>query len=692
MLRSGDNFFNFYNHDFIRVAVGIPPVRVADPEFNALQTIELVRAAAGHSAVLVLFPELGLSAYTCDDLFHQRALLEGCHNGLGKILEATCDLRLVAVVGCPLAFDHLLYNCAVVIHQGRILGVVPKTYLPNYREFYEARQFNSGEAALRDVVELCGQRDIPFGSQILFACNSQPLFTFHVEICEDLWVPIPPSTEAALAGATVLLNLSASNITVSKAGYRRQLVSSQSARCLAAYLYSAAGAGESSTDLAWDGHALIAENGNLVAESERFKDPPQLLCSELDLERLSQERMRQTSFGQAVRREAGRRQFRTVGFALPLPHQGRLLLERRYDRFPYVPADPHGRDERCAEVYEIQVQGLMTRLRATGLRHVVIGISGGIDSTQALLVCAQAMDRLGYPRQHVIAYTMPGFATSTRTLEQSRRLMANIGCESHELDIRPAAHQMLADIGHPYSNGSETFDVTFENVQAGERTSHLFRLANLHDALVVGTGDLSELALGWCTYGVGDHMSHYAVNASVPKTLIQHVIRWVAEIERFGAETSATLRAILATEISPELVPGKAGAIQATESLIGPYELQDFNLYYTLRYGFTPSKIAFLSYCAWHDRSREPWPDIPVDQRHEYDLAQIKIHLNTFLLRFFKLSQFKRSCIPNAPKVGSGGSLSPRGDYRAPSDSEATAWLAELESVPDSDLPEIAAS
>jgi NAD+ synthase (glutamine-hydrolysing) len=686
MVRSGENFFNLYNHDFIRVAVGIPSVRVADPEFNAQQTIDLIEAAARRRAVLVLFPELGLSAYTCDDLFHQRAILEACRDGLRKVLDVSRNLPVVAVVGCPLAFDHLLYNCAVVIQGGQILGVVPKTYLPNYREFYEARQFNSGETALHDSVELCGQRDIPFGSQILFACNGQQLFTFHIEICEDLWVPIAPSTTAALAGATVLLNLSASNVTVSKAGYRRQLVSSQSARCLAAYVYSAAGAGESTTDLAWDGHALIAENGNLVAESQRFKDPPQLICSEIDLERLSQERMRQTSFGQAVRREAARtRGFRKVDFNLSLPVHDHLLLERRYERFPYVPADTAGREERCAEVYEIQVQGLITRLRATALRHVVIGISGGIDSTQALLVCAQAMDRLGYPRKHVIAYTMPGFATSARTLEQARRLMSNIGCDPHELDIRPAAHQMLADIGHPYSKGSEAFDVTFENVQAGERTSHLFRLANLQDALVVGTGDLSELALGWCTYGVGDHMSHYAINASVPKTLIQHVIRWVAETERFGTETSATLQDILATEISPELVPGKAGAIQATESLIGPYELQDFNLYYTVRFGFTPSKIAFLAYCSWHDRSREPWPDIPADKRHEYNLAEIKTHLRTFLLRFFKLSQFKRSCIPNAPKVGSGGSLSPRGDYRAPSDTEATAWLAELESVPDGD-------
>jgi len=568
-VKPGQQFFNFFNHDFIRVAVGTPTVRVADPVYNAAQTVELMEKASADPAAIALFPELGLSAYSCEDLFHQKALLDASIEALQTVVNASKGSRLLSVVGFPLRVHHLLFNCAAIICGGTILGVIPKTYLPNYREFYEARQFNSGEAALHDTVELCGQLDIPFGSRIVFACNSQPLLSFHVEICEDVWVPIPPSSDAALAGATVLLNLSASNITVSKAGYRRQLVSSQSARCLAAYLYSAAGAGESTTDLAWDGHALIAENGNLVAESQRFKDPPQLICSEIDLERLSQERMRQTSFGQAVRREVARaRDFRTVGFELAFPQRERLLLERRYERFPYVPADPLGREERCAEVYEIQVQGLVTRLRATGLRRVVIGISGGIDSTQALLVCAQAMDRLGYPRKHVLAYTMPGFATSTRTLEQARRLMSSIGCEPHELDIRPAASQMLSDIGHPYSNGNEAFDVTFENVQAGERTSYLFRLANLHDALVVGTGDLSELALGWCTYGVGDHMSHYAVNASVPKTLIQYIIRWVARSQRLGAEVSQTLIDVLGTDISPELIPAleTEDAIQSSEA------------------------------------------------------------------------------------------------------------------------------
>ena len=683
-MRQGDNFFNLYSHDFVRVAVGVPAVRVADPAFNADQTITLMREAAGRKSLLALFPELGLSAYSCDDLFHQRALLDGCRAGLAKIVEASVALPLIAVVGVPLEVDHLLFNCAVVVGRGRILGVVPKTYLPNYREFYEARQFNSGEGAVSDAIALCGQRDIPFGSRLLFQHDEQPLFTFHAEICEDLWVPIPPSSHAALAGATVLLNLSASNITIGKAAYRRELVLSQSARCLAAYLYSAAGPGESTTDLAWDGHALIAENGNLIGESVRFQATPQLVCADVDLERLTQERMRQTTFGQAVRRarqEIG--EFRTVVFSTPLPRGERLLLDRQYERFPYVPADPAGRGDRCSEVYEIQVQGLVSRLRATGIQRVVIGVSGGIDSTQALLVCAQAIDRLGYPRRNVRAYTMPGFATSDRTLAHARRLMAAIGCEAHEIDIRPAALQMLKDIGHPYSAGRELYDVTFENVQAGERTNLLFRLANLSDALVVGTGDLSELALGWCTYGVGDQMSHYAVNASVPKTLIQHVIRWVADNDRFGREASMVLREILATEISPELVPGSNGAIQATEAIIGPYELQDFNLYYTLRFGYPPPKIAFLAYCAWRDRALGRWPDIPAEGRHEYTLTQIKSHLRTFLWRFFKLSQFKRTCIPNAPKVGSGGSLSPRGDYRAPSDSEATVWMDQLELIPD---------
>lgn len=685
-MERGQDFFNAYNHDFVRVAVAVPPVQVADPVYNAAQTMELMQQAAAERAVLALFPELGLSAYSNDDLFHQRALLDAAQEGLRRVLELSERLPLVTVVGLPLQVQHVLFNCAAVVHRGRVLGVVPKTYLPNYREFYEARYFASGDVARQTSVELAGQV-VPFGSRLLFKAVDQPKFTFHVEICEDVWVPIPPSTYAALAGATVLLNLSASNVTIAKADYRRDLVSGQSARCLAAYLYSAAGPGESTTDLAWDGHALAAEVGHILAESRRFPYQGQLITADLDLERISQERMRQNTFGQSVQRDGPPADaFRTIPFDVQLPRSGELLVSaERYQRFPYVPGDPARRDERCAEVYEIQVQGLTKRLRFTGIEKPVIGISGGLDSTHALLVCAQAMDRLGYPRSNILAYTMPGFATGERTLSQARELMRAVGCTANELDIRPACLQMLKDIGHPFARGEPVYDTTFENVQAGERTSHLFRLANLYKGLVVGTGDLSELALGWCTYGVGDHMSHYAVNASVPKTLIQYIIRWVAQSHRLGSEVSDTLLDVLGTEISPELIPALEGGdgIQSSEAIIGPYELQDFNLYYTLRFGYAPSRVAFLAYCAWHAREQGVWPDISPEHRRQYSIGDIKRHLGTFLYRFFQLSQFKRSAIPNAPKVGSGGSLSPRGDYRAPSDSEAAAWLADLELVPN---------
>ena len=671
-MKPGAEFFNLYNHDLLRLAVAIPAVRVADPEFNARETIALLREAHARRAALVLFPELGLSAYSCEDLFHQRALLDASTAALGAVLEASAAWPLAAVVGLPVAADGRLYNCGVVIHRGRVLGVVPKTYLPNYREYYEARQFTPADAALRPTIDLAGQRDVPFGTRLLFRLSEQPLAVFHVEVCEDLWVPIPPSTYAALAGATVLLNLSASNITVAKADYRRELVGGQSARCLAAYAYSAAGPGESTTDLAWDGHALVYENGTRLAESVRFAHRPQLIVADVDLERLVQERMRQTTFGDSVRRHhAELAGFRTVEVDVTLPRTERLLPERQWERFPYVPADPLRRDERCQEVYEIQVQGLVKRLEATGINRVVIGVSGGLDSTQALLVCAQAMDVLGRPRTDILGYTMPGFATSARTLKQAHRLMQAVGCRAEELDIRPACLAMLRALGHPAAEGRPVYDVTFENVQAGERTSHLFRLANFHRALVVGTSDLSELALGWTTYGVGDHMAHYAVNASVPKTLIQHLVRWVADTGRLGPETSEVLREILATRISPELVPAaddEDGPAQASEAVVGPYELQDFTLYYTLRYGYAPTKVAFLQYCAWRER---------------YGIGEIRRWLGVFLERFFKFSQFKRSALPNAPKVGSGGSLSPRGDWRAPSDSEAAPWLAQLALVPE---------
>jgi NAD+ synthase (glutamine-hydrolysing) len=680
------SFLNLYRHNFARVAICIPEVRVADPAFNADKSVALLEAAGRRRAILALFPELGVSAYSCEDLFHQQALLDGTLAALGRIVAASREIPVIAVVGVPLVVDSLLFNCAVVVHGGRILGVTPKTYLPNYREFYELRQFTPGDVASRATIDLLGQKDVPFGWRLVFQLENQPLFAFHAEICEDLWTPIPPSSYAALAGATVLLNLSASNIIVGKDGYRRELGSNQSARCLAAYLYSAAGFGESTTDLAWDGHGFVYENGSLLAESDRFAYGSQLVAADIDLDRIAQDRMRQNSFGESIRRHAHEvSQFRTVRFTAELPGDRELALERRYERFPYVPSDPATRDARCQEVYDIQVHGLVKRLKSMGAERVVIGISGGLDSTQALIVCARAMDVMGLPRANILAYTMPGFATSGRTLDQARRLMKTVGATASEIDIRPACLQMLKDIGHPYARGEKVYDVTFENVQAGERTSHLFRLANLHRAPVVGTSDLSELALGWSTYGVGDHMSHYHVNASVPKTLVQYLVRYVARTGQLGADASKVLMDVLDTAISPELVPGSNGSQpgQTSESVVGPYELQDFHLYYTLRFGYLPQKVAFLAWHAWRDRTRGTWPDIPQAGRNEYPLAEIKRWLRVFAHRFFQLSQYKRSAIPNAPKVGSGGSLSPRSDWRAPSDGEAAAWLAAVDEIPE---------
>jgi NAD+ synthase (glutamine-hydrolysing) len=680
------SFASIYRHGFVRVAACVPEVRIADPAANASHTLELASDAARRGAVLAVFPELGLSAYSLDDLAQQDALLDGVERALARLLADGRDLAPVLVVGAPLRFEGKLFNCAVVLHRGRVLGVAPKTYLPNYREFYEKRQYASARHALGREIWLAGQR-APFGNDLVFEAANLDGFALHVEVCEDLWVPVPPSTWAALAGATVLANLSASNITIGKAEYRKSLCAGQSAKCVAAYLYTAAGPGESSTDLAWDGHALIYENGELLQESERFAARPQVILADVDLDRLRQDRMRLSSFHDTALDHRDRlAALRRIPLQLEIPAAADRLL-RAVPRFPFVPADPATRDQRCYEAYSIQVQGLAQRLRATGIERAVIGISGGLDSTQALLVTVGAMDLLGRSRDHVLAYTMPGFATSERTLANARRLMRALGVKSGEIDIRPSCLQMLRDIGHPFAEGHPLYDVTFENVQAGERTSHLFRLANRHGALVVGTGDLSELALGWCTYGVGDQMSHYNVNASVPKTLIRHLIRWLIAARRVDAETAAVLADILATPVSPELVPpgGAAQPTQRTEDVIGPFELQDFNLYFTTRFGFRPSKVAYLAWQAWGDASRGIWPDfIPESERRAYDLATIRRWLEVFLVRFFQQSQFKRSAMPNAPKVGSGGSLSPRGDWRAPSDAGADVWLEELRrNVPD---------
>ena len=678
-------FYNLYNHGFIKVAVCIPEVKVADTKFNAARTVELAKKAAENNAIFALFPELGISAYSNEDLFHQDALLQSVLDSLKYIIDATKDLNLIMVVGAPLQVDSLLFNCGLVLYGGEILGIAVKSYLPNYREFYEGRQFSPAEEALSETVDLCGQENIPFGANIIFDVKNIKHLKFFLEICEDVWVPVPPSSFAAMAGAAVIGNLSASNITMTKSEYRHSLASNQSARCVSAYLYAAAGPGESTTDLAWDGHAMIYENGNLLAESMRFSQEPQIAYADLDMDRLAQDRMRLTSFGQNARtHRAILENFRKVSFSVKIPGD-RILLTREYPRFPYIPSDPAKRDERCYEAYNIQVQGLTKRLKSSGIRNVVIGISGGLDSTHALIVAAGSVDLLNLPRSSIMAYTMPGFATTNKTYTNAVRLMKALGVEANEIDIKDSCMQMFKDIGHPFTEGKELYDITFENVQAGERTSHLFRIANLREALVIGTGDLSELALGWCTYGVGDHMSHYNVNVSVPKTLIQYLIRWVALSGQFDRETSKILIDILETEISPELVPGKNGdqPAQKTESVIGPFELQDFNNFYITRFGYLPTKIAFMEYCAWKDKKKGSWPDMPEYRKKEYTIGEIKHWLQVYLFRFFKISQFKRSCIPNGPKVGSGGSLSPRGDYRAPSDSEATVWLENAEKIPE---------
>ena len=680
-------FFNLYQQGFIRTAVCIPEVRVADISFNTKKTIELARKAARQKATIAIFPELGLTAYSNEDLFHQNALLRSASDALVTIKKATAKLNLVIVCGAPLQVDCRLFNCAVMFYHGKILGVAVKSYLPNYREYYEARQFSPASAALSSTIALADQKDIPFGANLIFRAANVNNLQLFFEICEDVWVPIPPSSFAAMAGATVIGNLSASNITIGKSEYRHQLAANQSARCVSAYLYAAAGFGESTTDLAWDGHAMIYENGNLLSESERFSTSAQIIFGDIDLDRLAQDRMRLTTFGQNATDHKNRlSEFRYVEFEMDCP-QGRLLPDREFPRFPYIPADPGKRDQRCYEAYNIQVQGLAKRLKASGIPNLVIGVSGGLDSTHALIVAARTMDLLGLSRNHVKAYTMPAFGTSSKTYRNAINLMNALGVEANEIDIKPACIQMLKDIGHPFTRGKKVYDIAFENVQAGQRSAHLFRLANMNNALVVGTGDLSELALGWSTYGIGDHMSHYNVNASVPKTLIQYLIRWVAQTHQFSEEVSEILLAVLETEISPELIPGEKDnqPLQKTEATIGPYELQDFNNFYITRFGYLPTKVAFLAYIAWRDKTKGSWPDVPLEKQNSYSLAEIKKWLHVYLYRFFKTSQYKRSCVPNSPKVGSGGSLSPRGDWRAPSDSEANVWLANWEEIPDKD-------
>ncbi|WP_178389210.1 NAD(+) synthase [Actinomyces naeslundii] len=713
-------FLSAYDQGFARVAAVTLPVVPVDPAANAAAIIEQARALADGGVCLAAFPELCLTGYAIDDLLLSDVLLSDVLTAIETLRAASADLLTALVVGAPLRLGDRLYNCALVIQGGRVRGVAPKSYLPTYREFYEKRHFAPGDALPVGVesIELPGVRSgsdgaepvarVPFGANLLFEVDDVPGLTFHVEVCEDMWVPVPPSSLAALAGATVLVNISGSPITVGRAEDRELLARSSSARGLAAYVYAAAGQGESSTDLAWDGQTLVYENGELLGSTERFPDGPRATVVDVDIEGMRAERLRQGTFADNARTlsapVAGSptaattftdpAAFRRIGICaadLAAPRTD-IGLRRRVDRFPFVPDDPARLAQDCYEAYNIQVAALVQRLGAIGNPKIVIGVSGGLDSTHALIVAARAMDRLGRPRSDIHAITMPGFATSAGTRRNAEDLAVGLGCTFEELDIRATATQMLTEMGHPYGEYARTgvlpdgaderdlYDVTFENVQAGLRTDFLFRIANHRGGIVLGTGDLSELALGWCTFGVGDQMAHYGVNAGIPKTLIQHLIRWVVAEKLFDDAVGRTLLSILDTEISPELVPAEAGgAIQSTQAKIGPYALQDFTLWHVLRRGSRPSRIAFLAHKAWSDVDSGEWPEgLPPTEKVAYDLPEIRRWLELFHRRFFS-NQFKRSTLPNGPKVVAGGSLSPRGDWRMPSDAAATAWLDELE-------------
>ncbi|WP_315066378.1 NAD(+) synthase [Actinomyces oris] len=725
-------FLSAYDQGFARVAAVTLPVVPVDPAANAAAIIEQARTLAEDGVCLAAFPELCLTGYAIDDLLLSDVLLSDVLAAIETLRAASADLLTALVVGAPLRLGDRLYNCALVIQGGRVRGVAPKSYLPTYREFYEKRHFAPGDALPAGVesIELPGVHGgsdgaertesadgsgcpetaarVPFGANLLFEVADVPGLTFHVEVCEDMWVPVPPSSLAALAGATVLVNLSGSPITVGRAEDRELLARSSSARGLAAYVYAAAGQGESSTDLAWDGQTLVYENGELLGTTERFPDGPRATVVDVDIEGLRAERLRQGTFADNARTlsspvagapapattftdPAAFRRIRISAADLAAPRTD-IGLRRRVDRFPFVPDDPARLAQDCYEAYNIQVAALVQRLGAIGNPKIVIGVSGGLDSTHALIVAARAMDRLGRPRSDIHAITMPGFATSAGTRRNAEDLAVGLGCTFEELDIRATATQMLTEMGHPYGEYARTgalpdgaserdlYDVTFENVQAGLRTDFLFRIANHRGGIVLGTGDLSELALGWCTFGVGDQMAHYGVNAGIPKTLIQHLIRWVVAEELFDDAVGRTLLSILDTEISPELVPAEAGgAIQSTQAKIGPYALQDFTLWHVLRRGSRPSRIAFLAHKAWADAQSGDWPEgLPSSEKVAYDLPEIRRWLELFHRRFFT-NQFKRSTLPNGPKVVAGGSLSPRGDWRMPSDAAATAWLAELE-------------
>ena len=631
---------------FVRVAAAIPKLRVADCAFNALKINELIVKAAAQNVEIICFPELCITAYTCADLFFQKQLLDEAEEALAKLVDETAELNILSIVGMPVRKNNQLFNAAVVFGRGEILGVIPKINLPNNNEFYEKRWFASGNIVTAGYIQLSGQ-ETNFGTNYYFRTND---FTFGIEVCEDLWMPVPPSSHLAIQGAEILFNLSASNELIAKHIYRQQLVEQQSARCIAGYVYTSAGHGESTTDLVFSGNTLIVENGKVLAKGERFSFEPQLTISEIDIERLRADRMRNTNFFNEREEDA---YFEIdCTYNDPVAENKNFKLIRAIDQHPFVPP-VNVRDESCHEIFSIQVGGIAKRWQHTHSEHLIIGISGGLDSTLALLVCVKTADKLGYDRKRILGVTMPGFGTTDRTYNNAIDLMKALGITLMEINIKEACLQHFKDIGH----NPEVHDVTYENVQARERTQILMDLANKHNGLVVGTGDLSESALGWSTYN-GDHMSMYAVNSGVPKTLVRYLVGWAAH--QLDEQSEKILTDILDTPVSPELLPyDKNGDIvQKTEDIVGPYELHDFFLYYFVRFGFTPEKILFLATTAFEGK---------------YTREVIVKWLKVFLKRFFQ-QQFKRSCIPDGPKVGSIN-LSPRGDWRMPSDAALVDWL-----------------
>ena len=690
MGQSAHPFFDLHTHGFVRVATCTPCVRPADVSGNAKSIVEIARDAHEAGVDFAVYPELCVTGYAIDDLHLQTAVIDAAETAVARIIEESAGLTPVLVIGAPVRRGSRLYNCALAISNGRLLGVVPKSYLPNYREFYEKRQFTRGHNCQGLDVTIAGH-GAPFGTDVIFAADNLPGFVFGIEICEDFWAPQPPGMMAAMAGATILANLSASPVTIGRASDRHLHCASSSSRGMCAYAYSASGHGESTTDLAWDGQGVIYELGELMQESVRFDRGAELCVIDIDTQRIVNNRTQNGTFHDASE-AAGRPEdwYRRVTFTHNMRAAetvGGWGLKRPVRRFPFVPDDPDTLHEDCYEAVNIQVDALMRRIEATRPKSLVLGISGGLDSTHALLVACVACDRLGLPRETIRGYTMPGFGTSDRTKDNALKLMDAAGITAETIDIVPAAQLMLKDIGHPFADGKEVYDTTFENVQAGLRTDYLFRLAGHHGGFVIGTGDLSELALGWCTYGVGDQMSHYGVNSGVPKTLIQYLMRWMIETDQFSHDLNEVLEDVLGTEISPELVPaGADGAIQSTEDHIGPYALHDFFLHHIARHGQSPSHVAFLAWHAWKDAESGKWPlGFPEEAKQAYDLATIRKWLAVFCRRFFGFSQFKRSAMPNGPKVSMGGALSPRGDWRAPSDAVADLWLAEIEAnIPES--------